>query len=341
MSPTYSAGELAERIGTRLVGDAGLTLTGVASLDRAGAHDVSFFSDQKFAARLSASDAGAVIVAGEGDAPQRVQFVADDPYLALRGAILAFHRSTPIIRPGIHPTAAIDPSAQIDASAEIGAHTTIEAGARIGADCCVAAGGYIGSGAQLSDECYLYPRVTVLGGVRLGHRVIVHSGAVLGADGFGFARSDEGALKVPQIGGVRVEDDVEIGANTTIDRGTLDDTHIGKGTKIDNLVMIGHNVEIGHHCIIVSQVGIAGSTQIGNGVVIAGQAGIADHLKIGDGVTIAAKSGVPGHLEAGKTYMGAPAREASEARRLYAYMSRLPDWARRLRDLEEKVTGKA
>jgi UDP-3-O-[3-hydroxymyristoyl] glucosamine N-acyltransferase len=179
----------------------------------------------------------------------------------------------------------------------------------------------------------LYPRV------RLGRRAIVHSGAVLGADGFGFAKSPEGALKIPQVGGVLIGDDVEIGANTTIDRATLGDTKVGRGTKIDNLVMIGHNVEIGEHCLIVAQVGIAGSAKLGNGVIVAGQAGLVGHIEVGDGVTIAAQSGVANDLEDGRTYLGAPARELGEAKRILACMARMPEWARRLKALEEKVAG--
>ena len=178
----------------------------------------------------------------------------------------------------------------------------IEPGALVAEGACVGAGSYVGEGCVVGKDSYLYPRVTLYRNVKLGERVMVHSGAVLGADGFGYAQSDTGALKVPQVGSVVVEDDVEIGANTSIDRGTLGGTRIGNGTKIDNLVKIAHNVPIGQHCIIVSQVGIAGSTRVGHGVIIAGQAGIVDHIEIGDGVKIGAGSGVSGNLTAG----GAP-----------------------------------
>jgi len=183
----------------------------------------------------------------------------------------------------------------------------------------------------------LYPHVTVNHHVTVGDRVSLHSGVVLGADGFGFARSPEGALKIPQVGGVVIADDVEIGANTTIDRATLGNTTVGKGTKIDNLVMIGHNVEIGAHCLIVAQVGIAGSTRIGNGVILAGQVGIIGHLDIGDHVTIGAQSGVAHDIPAGKTYLGSPAREHGEAMRIMVYESQLPEWAKRLRALEKQM----
>jgi UDP-3-O-[3-hydroxymyristoyl] glucosamine N-acyltransferase len=339
VSPSYSAGELAERIGARLVGDASCTISGIAPLEGAGPADVSYFADSKFAAQLEASGAAAVIVRQEGDAAGRIQFVAPEPYLALRGAILAFHRARPEILPGIAPSAVVDPGALVDPGAQVCAQAVVESGARVEAGAYVGAGCYLGAHVRVGRDTYLYPNTTIYHGVDLGQRVIVHSGVVLGADGFGYAQSEKGALKVPQVGNVVVEDDVEIGANTTIDRGTLGATRIGKGTKIDNLVMIAHNVQIGEHCILVSQVGIAGSTRVGKGVIMAGQVGVADHLEIGDGVVIAAKSGVPGDLSAGKTYLGSPAREASEAKRIYAYMSKLPEWARRIRALEQQLTN--
>jgi UDP-3-O-[3-hydroxymyristoyl] glucosamine N-acyltransferase len=197
----------------------------------------------------------------------------------------------------------------------------------------------VGPGSVIGRDCYIYPRVTIYGNVTVGDRVILHSGVVLGADGFGYARTDEGALKVPQIGGVLIEEDVEIGANTTVDRATLGQTRIGKGTKIDNLVMVAHNVEIGRHCLIISQTGIAGSCRLGDGVITAGQVGIADHLEIGSGAILAAKSGVAGNVPAGKTYMGIPARDYHQQKRIFAYIPRLPDWAKRLRELESKVAG--
>lgn len=341
MSPAYSVGELAKRIGAELVGDGSCTITGIAALDLAGPGDLSYFADTRLSGQLAASPAPAVIVRHKGDAEDRIQLVASDPQLALRGAILAFHKSQPEVVPGVSPQAVVAHGARVHARAQVCATAVIEPGAEIAEGACVGAGGYVGEGCRVGKDTYLYPRVTLLRSVKLGERVIVHSGAVLGADGFGYAQSESGALKVPQVGSVVVEDDVEIGANTTIDRGTLGATRVGKGTKIDNLVMIAHNVQIGQHCIIVSQVGIAGSTRVGNGVIIAGQVGIADHLEVGDGVIIAAKSGVAGNLEPGKTYLGIPAREISDAKRIFAYMAKLPEWAKRLRALEDQVGGKS
>lgn len=340
MSPAFPVSELARRIGAELVGDPDCPITGVAALEAAGPGDLSYFTDTRRSGDLATSKAPAVIVKRKGDADDRIQLVAADPYLALRGAILAFHKPRPDVVKGRSPHALISPDARVHESAQVCAQALIESGAEVGEGAFVGAGCYVGHGCVVGREAYLFPRVTLYRDVKLGERVMVHSGAVLGADGFGYAQSDAGALKVPQVGSVVVEDDVEIGANTTIDRGTLGPTRIGKGTKIDNLVMIAHNVQIGQHCIIVSQVGIAGSTRVGNGVIMAGQVGVADHLDIGDGVIIAAKSGVPGHLEAGKTYLGSPARELGDAKRIYAYMAKLPEWAKRLRALEEQIAGK-
>jgi len=337
VSPAYSVADLARRIGAELVGDATCTITGIAALDAAGPGDLSFFTDTKLAAQLAASPTPAVIVRRRGDAEGKIQLVAADPYLALRGAILAFHKSQPDLRPGVSPQAVVSAGARVHEGAQVCATAVIEAGAEVLEGACVGAGSYVGEGCVVGKDCYLYPRVTLCRNVKLGERVMVHPGVVLGADGFGYAQSEGGALKVPQIGSVVVEDDVEIGANTTVDRGTLGATRIGKGTKIDNLVMIAHNVQIGRHCIIVSQVGIAGSARIGNGVIIAGQVGITDHSDIDDGVTIGAKSGVHGHLVAGKTYLGSPARELSEAKRIFACLGKLPEWAKRLRALEEEI----
>lgn len=333
----FTAAELAGRIGARVVGDGTLKLVGVASLDAAGANHLSFFANSKYAGQLQKSAAGAVIVSDERAAPDKVQLVCADAYLGLRGALLAFHRLTPEITPGISSQAVVDSSAIVDSSAQVGPGAVLEANTKVGANSFVGAGCFLGRESVVGDDCYLYPHVTVYHHVRIGDRVIIHSGVVLGADGFGYARSKEGALKIPQVGGVLIGDDVEIGANTTIDRATLGDTKVGKGTKIDNLVMIAHNVEIGEHCLIVAQAGIAGSTRLGNGVIVAGQVGIIGHLDIGDAVTIGAQSGVAHDLVAGKTYLGSPARDLGEEKRIIAYLSKLPEWAKRLRALEDTI----
>jgi UDP-3-O-[3-hydroxymyristoyl] glucosamine N-acyltransferase len=196
---------------------------------------------------------------------------------------------------------------------------------------------YIGANVTLGKNCRLYPGVRILDDCRLGSNIIIHPGAVIGSDGFGYAESESGLKKIRQVGWVEIEDDVEIGANTTIDRGALGATRIGAGTKIDNLVQIAHNVEIGRNCIIVSQVGISGSTKIGNGVVMAGQVGLVGHIEIGDGVMIGAKSGVPNSIPAKSKVFGYPARDLMETKRIEAALRRLPDLLKRVRKIEKKL----
>ena len=200
---------------------------------------------------------------------------------------------------------------------------------------------YVGAGAQIGDECILYPHVVVREGVRLGRRVIVHAGAVIGADGFGYVFDGGRHRKIPQLGGVTIEDDVELGANTTVDRGGFGDTVIRQGTKIDNLVQIAHNVEVGEHSVLVAQVGIAGSCRIGRGVMLAGQVGIADHVTVGDGAVVGAQSGVHADLQPGEKFLGTPARPLTHSKRILLAEGQLPEMVRRLRRLERRIEALA
>ena len=224
-----------------------------------------------------------------------------------------------------HGRAAVGPFAVVERRARIGR------GSRVGALC------FVGEGARLGEDVQLYPRVVVRDGVQIGNRVIVHSGAVLGADGFGYAFDGHAHRKIPQVGGVRIEDDVEIGANTTVDRATLGVTVIGRGSKLDNLVQVAHNCEIGEDVLLVAQVGVAGSCRIGSRAVLAGQVGVADHTTIGAGAIITAKSGVTGEIPAGTVWSGIPARPTGEFRRIWAAQGRLPDLLRRVRELEARL----
>jgi UDP-3-O-[3-hydroxymyristoyl] glucosamine N-acyltransferase len=238
---------------------------------------------------------------------------------------------------GVDPMAAVAPDASLHPTAFVAAFVVIETGAVIGAGVQLHAGVYVGPGVEIGEDSVLYPRVILRDGVRLGRRVIVHPGAVIGADGFGYTPSPDGHRKIPQVGGVRIEDDVEIGANTTIDRATVGDTVVGRGTKIDNLVQVAHNVQIGEHAIVVAQAGISGSSRLGRGVILAGQVGVADHVTLGDGVMVAAQSGVGTDLRAGEKYLGTPARPLMEAKRVYIAEGRLPELLRRVRDLERRL----
>ncbi|HXU87618.1 MAG TPA: UDP-3-O-(3-hydroxymyristoyl)glucosamine N-acyltransferase [Methylomirabilota bacterium] len=337
----FTLGELATALGATLEGDPRRVVTGVAPLETAGPDHVSFLTHARYEDTAKASRAGAFIAdANVVGLPAPVLRVRA-PQQALVDVLNLFHPPAALV-PGVHRTAVIAPDASIDATASIGALAVVEAGARIGPRVRVSPLAYIGARVEIGEESTVGAHVALLAGVRLGRRVIVHAGAVLGADGFGFAFDGAQHRKIPQTGGVVIEDDVEIGANTTIDRATFGDTIVRRGTKIDNLVQIGHNVEIGEHSILVSQVGLSGSARLGRGVVLAGQVGVADHVVIGEGALVGGRAGVASDLEAGGKYLGTPARPMLEAKRIMAAEGRLPELVRRVRALERalaKLTG--
>jgi len=258
------------------------------------------------------------------------------PQQAMIDLLLLFHPTPPLVS-GVHPSAIIAGDARVDAAAAVGPLVVVEAGARVASGTRVGAFAFVGAGVEVGEDCVLGPHVTLLAGARLGRRVIVHAGSVIGADGFGFAFDGARHRKIPQTGGVIIEDDVEIGANCAIDRATFGHTIIRRGTKIDNLVQIGHNVEVGEHSILVAQVGVSGSSRLGRGVVLAGQVGVADHVSVGDGALVGAQAGVPSDVEAGGRYLGTPARPIVEAKRIFAAESRLPELLQRVRALERTV----
>jgi UDP-3-O-[3-hydroxymyristoyl] glucosamine N-acyltransferase len=336
-SGSFTLGELAGRLGARLEGDPARRVRAVAPLETAGPDDVSFVLGPRYA-RLAAGTRAGALVAPEGMAglPAAVLRVAA-PQAALIALLRLFHPEPPL-QPGTHRLAWVEDGARVDAGAAVGPFAVVERGARIGRGSRVGALCFVGEGAELGEEVVLYPRVVVRDGVRIGNRVIVHSGAVLGADGFGYAFDGQAHRKIPQVGGVRIEDDVEIGANTTVDRATLGDTVIGRGSKLDNLVQVGHNCQIGEDVILVSQVGVSGSSRVGRRAVLAGQVGIADHVEIGEGTILTAQSGVPSDVPGGEVWSGTPARPTVQAKRIWAAENRLPDLLRRVRDLEKRLT---
>jgi UDP-3-O-[3-hydroxymyristoyl] glucosamine N-acyltransferase len=328
--------QIATALGATLEGDPSRVLRGVAPLDTAGPADVSFVTDLRYAAAAQTSRAGAFLAPpGVSGLPAPVLRIAA-PRLALIDLIALFHPSAPLAS-GVHPTAVVAADARVAPTASVGALTVIEAGAEIGAGARLHPLVYVGPGAVIGEETVLYPHVVIREGVRLGRRVIVQPGAVIGADGFGYAFDGARHRKIPQVGVVRIEDDVEIGANTTIDRATLGETVVRQGTKIDNLVQVGHNVEIGEHTVIAGQVGIAGSCRIGRGVVMGGQVGLADHATIGDGVLLGAQSGVHGDIAAGEKLLGSPALPLTESKRIILVTRHLPEMVRRLRALERRL----
>ena len=336
----YTVEELAARVDGRVEGDPSAVVTAIAPVDEAGPGDLTFVSDRRYRRALASSRPTAVLVPDDlttGGATSATLIRVRDPHVALGRLLPLFFpdRVEAASVPGVHATAVLGRDVELGESVRIGPHAVLEAGCHVGRDTVVEAQVHVGSGAMIGEACRLGQGCSVLGAVRMGDRVHVHPGARLGTEGYGFGVDGGRPVKIPQVGRCLVGDDVEIGANTTVDRGALGDTVIGAGTKIDNLVHIGHNVRIGENCMIVAQVGVAGSVEIGTGVQLAGQAGIAGHLSIGDGARIAAQAGVIGDVPPGATYSGYPARPHHEAMRASAALFRLPDLLQRMRRLGE------
>jgi len=328
--------ELAARLGCELSGDGEVEIRGVAGLEQAGPDELSFLANPRYADKLEATRAGALVVA-PGHATRLPCLVSDNPYLA-------FSRAVALVRPQPRPAAGVHPSAQVDASAvlgegvHVGALSVVGPRVRIGARSLLHPHVVLYEGVEIGEDCELHSGVQVRERCRLGRRIVVQNGAVIGGDGFGFARDAEGRYhKFPQVGIVVVEDDVEIGVLTAIDRAALGETRIGRGTKLDNLVQVGHSVTIGEDTVLAGQVGVAGSTRIGRRVTLAGQVGVAGHLEIGDGVIATAQTGIPGSVEPGAIVSGSPAIENRAWRKSSAVFAKLPELLRRLRELERKV----
>jgi UDP-3-O-[3-hydroxymyristoyl] glucosamine N-acyltransferase len=330
-----TAAAIAEAVGGRVLGDPAVTVSGVAPLDRASLADLSFFAVAKYGPLFSESAAGIVLVSPDlVETPSRVpvRIVVDKPQEALLTLLPRFHRvaSAP---PGVHVTAVVGSGVRLGRAVSIGAYAVIGDGASIGDSSVIGAHTAIGAGVQIGDHSILYPSVTAYSGTRIGNRVSIHAGARIGSDGFGYVQRDGQHVKIPHVGRCIIEDDVEIGANTTIDRGSIDDTVVGAGTKIDNLVQIGHNVRIGRLCLIMAQVGVAGSVRIEDGAMLLGQVGVSGHHTIGAGARLAAQAGVFGDIPAGETWSGYPARPHKEALRAQAALFKLPSLLRRIERL--------
>jgi UDP-3-O-[3-hydroxymyristoyl] glucosamine N-acyltransferase len=329
----FRLGELAARVGGRVAGDPERTLHGLRALPSAGPEHLSFFTDPTLRRQAEASAAGAILTGPAARGLRHDLLIVDDPGLALIELLRLFHPE-PAAAPGVHPTAIVGAGARVAPTASIAAYVVLGEGCEIGDGAvlhpfvCVGAGCRIGRAAVLHPHVVLYPRSVV------GERAVLHAGAVVGADGFGYLARAGRHVKVPQVGSAVLEDDVEVGANSTIDRATLDETRVGAGTKIDNLVQVGHNVRIGRSSILCGQAGIAGSSTLGDGVVLAGQSGVSNRVTIGDGARVAGKSAVFGDVAPGAQVAGTPAIEASRWRRQVALLARLPEIRRRLAALE-------
>lgn len=330
--------ELAERLGATLLGEGDTEIEGLNTIEAAGPQELTFLANPKYARFMAETKAGAVLVdSKEREAPCSL-LVHDNPHFAFARALTFFYpQPGSHLQPGVAAGAVIDETAQVDASAHIDSGVVIAAGAKVGAGCKLMAGVYIGRDCELGENVLLHPQVTILDGSTLGDRVTIHSGTVVGSDGFGYATKDGVHHKVLQVGNVRIEADVEIGANCTLDRGALGDTVIGAGTKIDNLVQIAHNVKVGKGCIIVSQVGISGSTVLGDYVTLAGQVGLVGHIEIGDGTIVGAQAGVGHSLKGGSIYAGSPARELRDFKLVEAHLHRLPRKIKELKELQAEV----
>jgi UDP-3-O-[3-hydroxymyristoyl] glucosamine N-acyltransferase len=329
-------GELAHLLGGAVIGDEQLLICGIAKIDEAGHHDLTFLTNPKYAKKLTASKAGALL-ANPGVTWDRPVLQVKDPYVALGKLLDLFYPQPEVVKSGIHPTAVLEES------------VTLGVNVRIGALC------WLGHDCQIGDNVTLYPRVVVYPGVsigedslihagviirenvQIGKRVIIQNGAVIGSDGFGFAADAGEFRKIPQVGTVIIEDDVEIGANTTIDRATMGKTVIHRGTKLDNLIQVAHNVEIGENTVIAAQTGISGSTKIGSQCRIAGQVGFVGHITIGDRVMIGAQSGVPHSIPDGEIYSGYPAMPHADWLKLTAYLKRLPELFQKVKEFEKKI----
>jgi UDP-3-O-[3-hydroxymyristoyl] glucosamine N-acyltransferase len=310
----------------------------IAPLDRAGEGEVSFLASARYVPLFARSRASVVLVApeladAEGSVAARV--VVEKPHEALL-ALLPVLYAPPTREAGIHPTARVGRGAEVGAGATIGPYVVVGDGARIGDGTWLDAHVVVGQGVEIGSDCRLHPGVVLYAGSRLGQRVELHAGVRIGSDGFGYVFRGGAHQKIPHVGRCIIEDDVEIGANTTIDRGSIDDTVIGAGTKIDNLVHVGHNVRIGRLCLLMAQVGIAGSTRIGDGVIFAGQAGIGGHINIGDGARIAGQAGVFGDVPAGESWSGYPARPHKESLRATAALFKIAGMIRGLEKLLAK-----
>jgi UDP-3-O-[3-hydroxymyristoyl] glucosamine N-acyltransferase len=332
--------EVARLVGGRLVGDADLRVEGVASLEEAAPGQIGFLAKKRYVRFLEASRAGSFLSSAdmEGFLPSGAsRVVVEDAYRALQTLLTHFNPDTPTAG-AIHPTAVLGSGVRLGAGVRVGPYAVLEDGVTVGAGTSVGAHTVLGAGTRVGARCTLHPHVVTYPGTTLGSRVTLHAGACVGSDGFGYTTVDGEHRKIPQVGRAVLEDDVEVGANTTIDRGSLGDTVVGRGTKIDNLVQVAHNVRIGAGSLLAALVGIAGSTRIGSGVWVGGAASAINHIEIGDGAQVAFGSTVMRDVPPGETVSGSPSRPHREELRRQAHVGRFDKLAERVRKLESLVS---
>jgi len=336
MARSFTLDELAKEVGGIVSGDGTLRLSRVAPLDKAQAGDLTFLTNPRYAKAVPSSAASAVLCEKEVPGPGKAFLLSKNPYAALARVISLFHPA-PIQKAGVQVGSFVDPTAQVDPTASIAPGAFVGAEAKVGARSILYPGATLGERAKVGKDCLLHPNAVVREDCVLGDRVILQPGAVVGSDGFGFAPEGGKYLKIPQVGNVVLEDDVELGANTCVDRAVLGTTRIGKGTKLDNLIQLGHNVVLGENVVMAALSGISGSTQVGNNVVMGGQVGLAGHLKIGDNVTLATRTGVMEDIPQKGVYWGSPSAPMTEEMKNVAAYRQLPELIKRIRALEKAL----
>jgi UDP-3-O-[3-hydroxymyristoyl] glucosamine N-acyltransferase len=330
-------GEIAEYVGARLVGDPTTAIRAANTLGNAREGDISFLANRKYEKQVETTKASAVIVRRPIEGVAVALLMSEDPYYAFMQVMVLLHGYRQHAQTGISPRAGIHETATIGPGCRIYDFATVAANARVGEGCVIYPCAFVGEGTVLGDHCIIYPNVTIYDGCVVGSRVTIHANSTVGVDGFGYATHKGEHHKIPQVGRVVVEDDVEIGSSCSIERGTLDDTVIGKGSKFADQVAIGHGTKVGAYCLLVSQVGIAGSTTVGHHCVLGGQVGVVGHITIGNNVTIGAQAGVVNSIPDGATVFGAPAIDANQARRAYTTLQHLPEMRQDIRRLDRKL----
>jgi len=324
-------------LGGEICGNDSVEISGVAGIEEAKPGDLTFIANPKYLKLLDTTTASAVVVGKDIQKAKIPVIRHTNPYYAFSKAIALFHKPQKSYPEKIDPTAILGKEVEIGKGVYIGPYVIIEDRAKLGDKVVILGGSFIGENTEIGENSLVYPNVTLRENVIIGKNVIIHSGTVIGSDGFGYAREKGVYYKIPQVGKVVLEDEVEIGANVTIDRATLSETRIKKGTKIDNLVQIAHNVKIDENTIVCGQVGISGSTKVGKNVTLLGQVGLGGHIEIGDNVIVGAQSGVSKSLHPGKVYFGYPAKEYSKARKIEAAVSLLPQYVEKIRNLEKRI----
>ena len=335
----FTLSELRHKVGGNISGDGEVMIVGINALEIAGEGEITFAESLRYLEQARKSAASAIVVGS--DFPElsgKNLLRTEDPRLVFFQIMTLFERKLKY-RPGIHPTAVIaSQGVEIAADTAIREHVVVRNNVHIGRGTCIESGVHIGDGVKIGEHCWVGPNVVLMHNVRLGNRVIVHAGAVIGGDGFGYVWAAEQQQKIPQLGSVQIDDDVEIGCNVCVDRATLGVTRIRRGAKIDNLVQIAHNNDIGEHSILVSQVGLSGSVTLGKRVTLAGQVGVADHIKIGDGAIAAARTGVSKNIKPGEVSWGAPNRPIKRVMKELAALSRLPELLGRVHKLSQRLS---